>query len=360
MISFANLKQIHLEITNNCQASCPMCTRNIHGGLENPNIKRQNWNLESYKNIISPKVINQVESIYFCGNYGDPLLNNDLLEMVKYSVKINPNLDIRIHTNGSLRSINWWIELANALPKVSKVIFAIDGLEDTHSLYRIGTDYNKILENAKAFIQNGGKAEWAFIRFKHNEHQVDEARNVAKNLGFEQFTMKDSSRWLLEPKFSVLDKTGKVDYYLEPSTVSSIKIIDKSIIENYKNILANTEVRCYAKHAREVYIDSYGHVFPCCWIAMIPYQPGDLENELYAVRQSIYKEYHELVSSLGGIDALDANLKPLEEIINSDEYQTVWDSYWADKKLITCARTCGIQPELFSTPQDQFTERNTL
>jgi MoaA/NifB/PqqE/SkfB family radical SAM enzyme len=79
MFNFNQLKQLHLEISNNCQASCPMCTRNIHGGIENPNLKLKDWSLEEYKTIISEEVLHQVELIYFCGNYGDPLLNNDLI-----------------------------------------------------------------------------------------------------------------------------------------------------------------------------------------------------------------------------------------------------------------------------------------
>ena len=360
MIHFNQLKQIHLEITNNCQASCPMCTRNIHGGLENPNIKKCGWSLDDYKTIISPEVIKQVESVYFCGNYGDPLLNNELLEMVEYTTSIRQDFNIRIHTNGSLRNTEWWANLAKVMPNNHRVIFAIDGLEDTQAIYRIGTSYEKIIENAKAFINAGGRAEWAFIRFKHNEHQVDEARQRAIDIGFEHFTMKDSSRWLMEPKFKVLDKQGNVDYHLEPSQYSTIKIIDNDIIKNYKTILEKTEINCYAKHTKEVYIDAYGHVFPCCWLAMIPYHPKDLEHELHEIREAIYAEYFDLVNALGGIDALDGKKKPLKDIINSDEYQNVWNSYWTDKKLITCGRTCGVQPELFSTPQDQFTSREEL
>jgi sulfatase maturation enzyme AslB (radical SAM superfamily) len=337
-----------------------MCTRNIHGGLVNSKIKITNWTLEEYKTIISKEVLNQLEVVYFCGNYGDPLLNNDLISMVRYSKEINENIEIRIHTNGSLRSTEWWKELANSMPKKGSVIFAIDGLEDTHSIYRIGTSYKKIIENSTAFINAGGNAKWAFIRFKHNEHQVDEARSIAKNLGFTEFSLKDSSRWLLEPKFDVLDKDGNTIYQLEKSQYSPIKIIDSSIIKNYKSIVEKTEVDCFAQHVKEAYIDAYRHVFPCCWIAMIPYHPSDRESGIQEIRYHIDNEYVELLKSLGGYDALDATKKPVKDIIESNEYQTVWQQYWDNKKLITCARTCGKAKELFSTPKDQFTETENL
>ena len=81
MFKFDQLSQIHLEITNNCQARCPMCTRNVHGGVKNPFLKLTDWSLGDYQTIITRDIINQVRMIYFCGNYGDPLLNNDLLDM---------------------------------------------------------------------------------------------------------------------------------------------------------------------------------------------------------------------------------------------------------------------------------------
>lgn len=359
MFNFTDLKQLHLEITNNCQASCPMCGRNCHG-LENPNLKLNGWTLSDYKNIITQDVINQVNAIYFCGNYGDPLLSNDLIDMIRYTVEAKPGIDLRVHTNGSLRSKAWWKELAETLPEEHAVIFAIDGLQDTHSIYRIGTSFDKVIENAKAFIDAGGRAKWAYIRFKHNEHQVDEARQMAKDLGFIEFSLKDSSRWLMEPRFPVLNKDQSVNYYLEPSQYSEIKIIDKNVINNHEEILKNTEIDCYAQHMREAYIDCYGNVFPCCWLALIPYQPPDRYTAIKEIRGKIENEYNDLVSSLGGINALNAINRSLQDIINSQEYQTVWEKYWGEKKLITCARTCGKMKELFSTPKDQFVETENL
>lgn len=360
MFNFNQLKQLHLEISNNCQASCPMCTRNIHGGIDNPNLKLKDWSLEEYKTIISEEVLHQVELIYFCGNYGDPLLNNDLISMIEYSVDINPNIEIRVHTNGSLRGSSWWDKLAKAMPKKHSVIFAIDGLQDTHSIYRIGTNFNKIIDNAKVFIAAGGTASWAYIRFKHNEHQVDKAKSLAKELGFSEFSLKDSSRWLLEPKFSVVDKNNQVIYFLEPSKHSEIKIINTDIIQNYQSILEKTEIDCHAKHIQEAYIDAHGNVFPCCWIALIPYHPPERYEFISNIRDKILEQYNDLISSFGGIEKLSGIKQPLREIINSSEYQNLWNIYWTDKKLITCARTCGKMKELFSTPQDQFTEIENL
>ena len=62
------------------------------------------------------------------------------------------------------KKINHWHYRKNDL-----AIFSIDGLSDTTYLYRRRTNFEKIMENAEAYIF-GGIARWDFIVFKHNEH----------------------------------------------------------------------------------------------------------------------------------------------------------------------------------------------
>jgi MoaA/NifB/PqqE/SkfB family radical SAM enzyme len=354
MFKFNQLESIHLEISNNCQASCPMCSRNHHGGLDNPLIKVQDWTLEDFKTIINQDVLDQVNHLYFCGNFGDPLLNNNLIEMCEH-VKNNSNVSIRIHTNGSLRSVQWWKNLAKALPTNHVVIFGIDGLEDTHSRYRIGTDYNKIIKNAQAFIAAGGYAEWAYIVFEHNQHQVNTAKNVAADIGFKRFTTKNSSRFVGDTNFEVYNQEGNTVDILRPPKDTVIKFLDKTIIENYKEVVKNTEIDCYVLKSKEVYIDAYRNLMPCCFLAATPYNYSTVGSVIYNVRQQALHQYNELVSELGTINTLE---KPVKNIIDSREYQTVWKEYWTTKKLITCARTCGKNE--FSKPVDQFIERELL
>ena len=358
MFKFNELRQIHLEITNNCQAHCPMCSRNHHGGIENPLIKINNWTLEQFQNTINQEVLDQVEALYFCGNFGDPLLNNDLIDMVDYTVNQKPDIEIRIHTNGSLRNVQWWEQLARALPKNHVVVFAIDGLSDTHHLYRIGTDYNQILRNATAFIQAGGIAEWAFIRFKHNAHQVETARKISAESGFQRFVLKDSSRFVLDKKFPVLSSQRVISHFLEPAIESKIVFIDRKVLDNYQQIVASSTIECYAQQQKEIYIDAFGRLFPCCWLASTPYNYTEDGSEILEVRKVMNDQYNDMIEDFGGIDNIDTKYNSVKSIINSKAYQTVWDRYWSDPKMVTCARACGVNA--LSKPIDQFIERESL
>ena len=358
MFKFNELRQIHLEITNNCQASCPMCKRNHHGVLDNPLIKINNWSLDQFKNTINQTVLEQIDALYFCGNFGDPLLNNELIEMIEYVVSSNPLIEVRLHTNGRLRNTQWWDRLAKAMPVNHVVIFAIDGLADTHSIYRIGTDYNQILRNASTFIQSGGIAEWAFIRFKHNEHQVEIAKNTATEMGFQKFTMKDSSRFVLDNKFPVLTPAGDVGYYLEPAVESKIVFIDRKVIDNYKEIIESSTIDCYAQKNKEIYIDAYGNLFPCCWLATTPYNYTEPGTDITEIKQLIVEQYNDMINDFGGIDNISTKHHSIKDIVDSPVYQTVWDKYWSNPKMVTCARSCGTNA--LSKPIDQFIKRESL
>jgi MoaA/NifB/PqqE/SkfB family radical SAM enzyme len=351
MFKFNELNQIHLEITNNCQASCPMCNRNINGGLDNPLIKIRNWTFEEFKTIMSPEVLRQIESYYFCGNFGDPILNNDLIRMCAWSKITAPTIRVAVHTNGGARNTDWWGTLAQALPDDHRVVFALDGLEDTHHLYRVGTKYETVIENAKAFIDAGGKAEWVFIKFKHNEHQVEEARRRSIELGFRSFVLKNSSRFILEPKVKVVDRTGNVMHYIEPATDVPLKFIDKKIIDAYKQVVDKSVIECKAQRQKEVYIDAYGDMFPCCWLASVPYSYINPDDAL-EVRTEMLRQHNEMVASLGSINTKQLSIK---DILESQPYQTVWDEYWTTNKLITCARTCG--DGNFAKPKDQIVKQ---
>jgi MoaA/NifB/PqqE/SkfB family radical SAM enzyme len=361
MFKFDELQSLHLEITNRCQASCPMCSRNVHGGIDNPNLKLNDWSLDDYKTVINTEVLNQISDIYFCGNFGDPIINNDLADMCQYSKEINPNINIRIHTNGGARNTKWWKELVEKLPASHKVIFGIDGLEDTHHLYRIGTTYENVIKNARAFIDAGGKAEWVFIKFKHNEHQEDEVRRRAKEFGFESFSMKNTTRFVGEPKFDVRDKQGNVLYYLEPPTDHKVKIISSETVKIVDSWTKQARIECKVLELKEAYIDCHRHLYPCCFLASSPYYYTEPTSIIDGVRKKISNQHNELLNEFDGIENLDCSQRSIKEIIDSEQWQTVWKEYWDQKKLTTCARICGkAEQKIFSSPTEQFVDKVNL
>lgn len=333
-----------------------MCARNYHGGKENPLVKITNWTLEEFIAIFTQEVMTQLQGVYFCGNFGDPILNNDLVPMIEYLAHHAPHLAVNVHTNGGARKIEWWQSLARALPKNHNVCFGLDGLEDTLHLYRAGVDYNTVIRNAAAFIDAGGTAEWAFIKFKHNAHQEADARAIARKLNFNMFTLKNSSRFLGEPKYRVIDKTGEITHYIEPPADNKMHFISREMINNYKTTILPLTIKCKVQQDKEIYIDAYKKIMPCCWLASIPYTQYDYDNVNASLRHEIKNQYVELVAALGDTGAVTVGIK---NVLDSSAWQTVWETYWTTKKLIMCARICGQSAEI-SKPGDQFLERQSL
>jgi MoaA/NifB/PqqE/SkfB family radical SAM enzyme len=211
MYRYNEIQTVHLEMTDNCNAACPMCARNINGGEDNPQLPGTELSLADCKTIFDPDFIAQLKRMYMCGNYGDPVAARDTLEVFEYFRQNNNKMSLNMYTNGSAKKPDWWKQLAQVLGKNSYVVFSLDGLEDTNHLYRQNTIWSKIMENAQAFIDAGGIARWDYIVFAHNEHQVEEAEELSKK-GAEIKNVKDlgPNSHVMRAKEYLLEKYGIV------------------------------------------------------------------------------------------------------------------------------------------------------
>ena len=90
MYAYDDIRTVHLEITAKCQAACLQCDRNINGGDINPNINLDELSLEDCKRIFQPEFVKQLDSLFMCGNLGDPVIAQDSLEVMDYLRSQNP------------------------------------------------------------------------------------------------------------------------------------------------------------------------------------------------------------------------------------------------------------------------------
>ena len=357
MYRYNEIKHIHIELSSMCQARCPMCARNHHSGLPNPLLKEKNIDLEFYKTIMPAEFIQQINNITMCGNFGDPILNSQLIDIVKYTAKINPLINIDIHTNGSARNKVWWRKLATALPKSHLVQFGIDGLEDTHHLYRVDTDWNKIIENAQEFISAGGHARWNFITFKHNEHQLEQCRQIAKDLGFDSFHEKQTSRFIGEPWFDVYDQQGNPSYKLESASYQKVDFIRREVVENYKDYVQSATIKCSVQETKSAYIDALGYLWPCCFTGGVPYLYSQPSQLMWQFKQDYRESLNDVLELFGGIEGLNLEHRSIESIVESPAWQTGWTGAWDNKGPLVCVRACGKWDKpVISQCRDQFLE----
>lgn len=374
MYDYHEIRTVHLEMTERCNAACPQCGRNINGGETNPYLKDHELDLDDIKRILPESFIKQLSHIYMCGNYGDPIVAKDTLEVLTYFREVNPTIKLSMNTNASARTEEYWTELANILKVNGHVIFSIDGLEDTNHIYRRNTNWEKIMSNVKAYINAGGNAHWEYIVFEHNEHQVETARELSNTLGFKHFQVKKTARFFSSvtgqvkqgstfvdkkgntieikmPKNSIYRNEGlkttdgnMIPVITLPTTYDEIKdrlnpeLFNHAAIDSYDK----TEIDCKVKKEKNLYITAEGIVMPCCWMASTMYS----WHHMYK-RTQIWKYINKV-----GIDTINAHNHTIKEILEGDFFKLV-ESSWdiptcSQGKLTVCAKTCGKDLETFS------------
>ncbi len=199
---FEGHNKIQIDITHRCRLGCSKCSRFITHG---PNVGQRREVLMDEVNVEDiAKVVGdgkQFKNYNFCGSIGDAIYNPHFIDIVKY-IRTNSkveHLHLMLHTNGSGKSEQWWRDLYGAMdPEVDEVIFGVDGLKDTAHMYRKYARFDDSILAMKIGAEMGFKKnQWQFIVFKFNQHQVEEAEQLAKDIGIKFFVIK-SERWTFD------------------------------------------------------------------------------------------------------------------------------------------------------------------
>lgn len=260
---------IQFELSNVCQALCLGCSRTVidydklktlntpvtieHVPVKSAFEKKDQiyLKLDALKNALTPQFMKSVKDVYFIGTVDDPFAHPQLNEYIEWLVTTYPHVYFCLHTNGGLRSPEYFKELALILKKHNnyKIWFSIDGLEDTNHYYRKRVQWTKIIANAKAFIDAGGKAGWQYLIFPWNQHQVDEARQLAKQLGFRNFKERWNRRTELNDNSFSYKQKGKIE--------------NKHNFQNPNEY----EIHCgWAYDLKQYHVGHDGRLWPCCYL----------------------------------------------------------------------------------------------
>jgi MoaA/NifB/PqqE/SkfB family radical SAM enzyme len=304
---FNIIKTLHFEPTSRCNAACPQCARYTIDGDVNPNIQLTDLTLSDIQQYLPVEFIQSLDKMFMCGNFGDPTVAKQCKEIVEYFKSTNPTIAIGMNTNGSTRTTEWWSSLGSILSNEKDyVVFSLDGLEDTNHIYRRNTNWQKIIENAKAFINSGGNAHWDMLVFDHNEHQIEEAKQLAKDLGFKWFRYKVSRRF------------------------NSIPILNLNKPKNFDATVNFTDkISCHAMNEQSIYLDAHGHLLPCCFIG----------NDVYSTYDE--KSKQELHDSMQDLSKFNIKTNDFGDILNHKFYGDIMRS-WDNNPYKVCSKSCRI------------------
>lgn len=327
-IQLDNLNVINAELSNYCNSACPMCPRfDFDLNLIKDITNNSHTTLDTIKNRIGSKLLSQLRLFYSCGVLGDGAMNPECIDIYDF-VKTSGTTKTSLNTNGGPRNTDFWKALAETK---THVVFAIDGLEDTNHLYRRNVKWEKVIENVQAFIGAGGIAEWDFLVFKHNEHQIEEAKELSKKLGFNRFNKKETTRW---DDFDsdgnwVQRKSIQIGNYELQKVERETKATGGYITQKSKitDTFQTRKINCLSYHNNnsEIYLAANGDVSPCCWL-------GDLK-------------IHESKNIIKDYTTININHNSLEDILNGEFFRELARGIQGEQnayRLQTCYHTCGV------------------
>ncbi len=369
-ISKDKLTWIQLDITARCQAMCLECARNIDGKDLNPLIGKANtWDmpLEIFQKAVTPSMLkNSLNEVVLNGNFGDPCIHPNFIDICKYVIEnAHSELRLKISTNGAMFDVEYWTKIGKLLAplKNHRIIFGIDGLSDTHSIYRRNTKFEDVIRNAKAFINAGGHAIWQFIIFNHNKHQTEEAKKLAEEIGFTSVFFKggfNDDGGARNYVKAVNDDTTNTGAETKKEKAVDVSIterkafkkakddLDKAInkiqkptntttkpkAQSKQELLDTAKITCQWYETNGMYIEYDGSVWMCCWI-----------GDIHKTKSSTFM--WKPIQDRFGIHFNNLNYYSFDDILSHEFFVNYLDKTFNSTttdpdtpRIETCAKTC--------------------
>lgn len=253
---------ISVEPTTSCNLRCPECP----SGLRSFTRPTGMLSKELFQQVIDQMAahVNYL-TFYF---QGEPYLHKEFLEMVTYARSKN------IYTATSTNAHYLKDQQARKTVEsgLDRLIISIDGTtQDTYEQYRVGGDLKKVMEGAKNVIKwkKQLKASTPYVIFqflvvKPNEHQVDELKELAREIGVDEVILKTAQVYDYQQGNPLIPENEQYSRYKRQPDGTYV----------IKNTLENS---CW-KLWHSCVITWDGKVVPCCFDKDAQYQLGDLQQ----------------------------------------------------------------------------------
>lgn len=256
---------ISFEPTTSCNLRCPECPSGLRAFTRPIGMLEKDF----FTRTIDELHRDMMYLIFYF--QGEPYLNPAFLDMVKFAT------EKKIYTATSTNA--HYLNDANAKRTVEsgldRLIISIDGTtQEVYQQYRIGGKLEKVLEGARNIVkwkrELNSKKPYVFFQFlvvKPNEHQIEDIKRLAKEIGVDDVRFKTAQIYDYEngnPLIPTIDKFSR--YRKKADGTYEIK----NSLENH----------CWKLwHACVISWD--GLVVPCCFDKDADYRLGDLKNKSF-------------------------------------------------------------------------------
>ena len=177
-------RSITIDPLSRCNLRCPLCPT---GRGHNTSAGKGILTLPLYT-----KILDQLPKLrtLLLFNWGEPLLHPQIEEII--AIAHRRGIGVHAHSNLSLKKDDAFFErLIDS--GLTSLWVSIDGAsEETYARYRVGGDFGLAIANLERLVKarrrlasKTPRIVWKFIVHRHNEHEIDTARRMARKLGVE-------------------------------------------------------------------------------------------------------------------------------------------------------------------------------
>lgn len=285
---------ISVEPTTSCNLRCPECPSGLRAFTRPTGM----MNKELFESLIHQLSDSLSYLIFYF--QGEPYLHPHLLEMVRLASQKK----IYTATSTNAHYLNDEAARETVASGLDRLIISLDGTtQETYQSYRIGGKLDKVIEGAKNILRWKKQMKsmtphviFQFLVVRHNEHQIDDVKKLAKELGVDEVKLKTAQIYDFENGSALIPVNQKYSRY-ERNASGKYSI---------KNELHN---ECWKMwHSCVVTWD--GKVVPCCFDKDAHFVLGDL------------------------------NHLPFKEIWEGQKYNEFRESLFASRAQIEMCRNC--------------------
>jgi MoaA/NifB/PqqE/SkfB family radical SAM enzyme len=310
------VRSFNMEITNRCTLGCPRCARTDNDWVK-ANLADISLEVLEHTFPLSRKKSFEGLRVNLCGTYGDCIYHRRFHEVLAYLKKAG--IGVSLETNGSHRKMDWWRKTCEILTDDDMITFSVDGLADTNHIYRVNARW-KDIEQAMRYCAKRVAVDWKFIVFRHNEHQLDEARLLAEDIGIRRLGFKKSGRFGEDDPMTPLnnDYVGVV--------TRNRREIDKVLRRNAgaQDLDRNVKIAPKCRFGKDLSISAHGYFYPCSTA-----EPGGPSGW-----------FHD------NLEHFDLRRHSIEEVFASDKWREL-EASWkrASTAPLACRQYCGVHKD---------------
>jgi radical SAM protein with 4Fe4S-binding SPASM domain len=253
---------VSFEPTTSCNLRCPECPSGLRAFTRPTGMLKKDF----FKETMDELGKDLTYLIFYF--QGEPYLNPDFLDMVKYANKK------KIYTATSTNAHYLTDEMAKKTIEsgLDRLIISIDGTtQDVYQQYRVGGNLEKVLEGARNIVkwkkQMQSKTPFVIFQFlvvKPNEHQIEDVKKLGKEIGVDEVAFKTAQIYDYENGSNLIPT---IDYYSRYAKQDDGKYTIKNKMLNH----------CW-KLWHSCVITWDGAVVPCCFDKDADHRLGDLQQ----------------------------------------------------------------------------------